>query len=630
MNILSAITDLWLKQVKLCTKAKKRDFDLLADRAWHFYGQTYTPLNLGADEDQSFPEANGGQSRQPTLNKSWEFVALMMPYVHAKVPNRLATPDRPPLPMELAELETKASQEQRAQDKLRAWLLQFWLNHIPTKGYDLSTEIRTALPEALVKGRALLWHELIEGPHELMPASLYGSVDDLLIDADCEQWRDAGFIIRRRKQAVWRIAEEFGLDADKLRGQYTSHMGAAADLVNRRDTPAEDKGDVAEYFEVWSRMGPGHKLVAAPEEMKGQKEAAALNDLGPHVWLAVMPGVEHPLNLKPGSFATAAELKSRTEWPLAFFEDPSNPFPVSRLDFFPCNDSPWATTPLKGGLPWQIFLDSMYHYMKARVRTTCRDIIVCAEAVEESLKEAIESGRDQEIVTVTGTPGEDLSKLIEILTFPPVQRDVWQMMQSGERMFEQATGMTPLMYGSQGEGISRSAEDIRTREGHVTSRPDDMADIVEAWMSAVASKEAQATRLYVPPPYELFGEPRPVDENDTETELGPLSQNWSALVTTDDPAIAASEVSYSVESGSGRRKNKQKQMADVQQLAQTFGPELYQYGVAYGNFGPHRALVEMVGEAYDVPVGRMMLPDVQPEPPEGESKSKSKSKGTSK
>ena len=151
MDIYAAITELWLKQVELCKKAKQRDFGRLADRAWHFYGHTYTPLELDEDEDQTFPEAAGGQNYQPTFNKSWEYVALMLPYVHAKVPHRLATPDRPALPPELASLETKASQEVRGQDQLRAWLMQFWLNYTPTKGYDLSNEIRTALPEALAR-----------------------------------------------------------------------------------------------------------------------------------------------------------------------------------------------------------------------------------------------------------------------------------------------------------------------------------------------------------------------------------------------------------------------------------------------------------------------------------------------
>uniref|UniRef100_A0A6M3IKJ8 Portal protein n=2 Tax=viral metagenome TaxID=1070528 RepID=A0A6M3IKJ8_9ZZZZ len=624
MSLLKSITELWLKQIKLAEETKEKQFGRSARRAWKYLGREYLPLYYEEEVEHEFPHGEAGIGKPVIVGKSAEFVALMLPYIHARVPNRLVVPSRPalpsdiPIPPQLQQIVLGQRAMMDADDRLGAWLMEFWLNYI-TRGEscDLAAESRRCLPEALVKGGGVLWTELTVGAYGLMPASFYDTIDGLLVDPDAEQFRDAAFIIRRRRLSTWRLADRFGYDREELRGQYESGLQRSLN-ASQPQRRASDEGDVCEYYEVWSRMGVGHKLVGASDEMKAGVDA--LDQLGQHVFLAFMRGMDHPLNLPPHVLEAedvAAEVKVRLQWPLAFFEDTNDPWPATVCQFYPNAHDPWAQSPLASGLQCQIFLDKVYYYLMRRVRTSCRDIIVTSKILQAAVKDAMESEADFTIVDVEGAPGEELDRLIKILEFPPVTQDVWTSIQLIERLFERLTGITPLLSGAQPDSTSRSATDARAREGHITSRPDDYADVVEAWQSRIARKEAIATRLYVPPPYELFGEPR-AEEGQPLDQRAFLSEAWTRLVMTDDPVVAASELSYTVEAGSGRRRNKQKQAADAGQMIQLLSQPFLQYGFQTGNMMPFNALVEMVGEASDIPTKRLVLPDVQPPAPEPE------------
>jgi hypothetical protein len=618
MKLLEQICDLWLKQVDLCKKRKWDQFDRTAQKAWGFLGKTYSELYLArGEENDEFPHIKG-PFYKTRLNKSREFVSLMLPYIHQRVPNRLVSPRRPELPQELLqELMMQGVQVAPTttfEERMRAYLMQWWLNYLPGE-YNLNREARTAIQEALVKGRGVVWHEMVEGPYGEIPASYYDSVDNLLIDADCVQMRDAGFIIRRRQRQVYRVAEEYGIDPEKLRGQATSALQQALSAIHEPAYTTNDeskKGDICVYYEVWSRMGVGHRLVGASEEMKEVSDA--LDAIGPYVHLVIAPGVPHPLNLPPdlieGGIISQEEIIKRLEWPIAFFDDAaSNPWPCTVLDFYPNCDNPWASSPLEAGLAMQVFLDHLYSFIMSRVRSTCRDIIVLSKALEEEVKTAIESGVDQVIAQYNGEPGVDLQKLIQIVKFEPVNRDLWQVVSIVERAFEQATGISPLLAGAQPPAVDRSAAATQARESRLSSRPDDFADMVEDWMSRIAAKEAQATRLYVGPDVvaPLFNE----DPAGMETGVSAMTQYWATLVNTDDPAVASAELSYTVESGSGRRKNRQKLVADMTQLSQTLVQPYLQLAMS-GNPGPINALLGLIGEAYEMPVAGLMFPAMQP------------------
>jgi hypothetical protein len=571
---LRAICGVWERQITLCREAKEKQFGKTAKELWGFLGKTYRQLYGGGEEEVPF-----GNARNPyyktRISKSAEAVALLVPWVLSQLPHRNIEPRRPPLPTEIAELLPQAvavREKVDARDQMAAYLLQWFLNYTPTE-YGLKREARTALPEAFVKGRGLLWHEMVESPAGMIPSSQFVSVDDLLIDSDSIKPKDAGFMIRRRRRSVWQVSEEFGIPREELRSVGRSKFQEAIDASSEK----QESKDVCEYYEVYSRVGIGHWLDEGDEQFK--QLSGAMGELGPHLYLVVMPGVQYPLNLRPERISTSGsidEIKKWLNWPIPFYADMAgNPWPCSILDFYPNQSDPWSTSPLQPGLPMQIFLDHLYSFAMGRIRITSRDIWLVAEALAEAAKNAIQQGNDLTLVPVPGEPGLDFEKLFHVVQFPETNEDLFKIGAMVERAYERATGLDPLLYGAEGARQMRSAKEAGIREAHVSSRPDDYADAVEDWMSAAGAKELQATRLMVgvETVAPMFGESLPPEDEPTAV-LGPMSQQWAKLIETDDP------------------------------LGQPL-LELAMQGVP----APFNALVEMMGEAQGIDVNRMMIPE---------------------
>ena len=116
-------------------------------------------------------------------------------------------------------------------------------------------------------------------------------------------------------------------------------------------------------------MGFGDKLVMASEDVKklGPLQQA-MDQVGPYVHFAIMPGLDYPLGMEPEKIEAAATnpeqlgtlLKAMLSWPIKTYENPDNPWPVFCLDFKPNIDNPWAKSILEAGLPCQQFIDEIF------------------------------------------------------------------------------------------------------------------------------------------------------------------------------------------------------------------------------------------------------------------------------
>ncbi len=634
-EMLKSVVSLWTKQIELCKKAKQRHFGDTAEKLWGFLGRSYEQLYLKKTEDQ---DRFADPYYKPRYNLSKQFIDVMIPHVYERKPHRLATPRRPPMPKEILELMPEIEDARFAvdrQDQVRAWLMTWFLNYSSGE-FDLDREALTALPEALVKGRGVLWHELIDAPAGLLPASQFMSVDDLLVDADTIRLHEANFIIRRRDVPTWRLEQQTGIPRAKLRSvaRNRSHQQTAADEATGASAEDRKKGDVCEVWEIFSRMGLGQKFADWPKEKEAEVMGAALDQLGPHVHLLIMPGLEYPLNLSPAKLqsGTTAEMKEMLTWPIEFYEEVHNPWPCSVLDFSLNPDNPWAASPLEAGLPMQIFIDHMYAFLMTRIRATSRTLYIVSESLQEEFKTAMERGLDQEMAFYTGKPGAELDELLYVLKYPEVNLDVWKITDMVERAFQRVTGLEPLLGGAEPDRAFRSATEVNVREAHVTNRPNEMKEAVKSWLSAAAAKESQAARLEVHPDTisRIVGEPPGPSEEDPEAVYGALSKLWLELMYTDDPSEAAADLSFSMEAGVGRRKNKQKQLEDMTQIVQTVGPQMFDYGMVSGDFERHNGIMEMISEALDLSptvAEKLLIPSGKPlTPPETEADKAKKTK----
>jgi hypothetical protein len=627
-ELLASITNLWKTQVALCRNHKWEKFGKTAKKVDQYLGKRYRDLTFEIDEDSmgDFPGAKE-MKYTPVLNKSRQFLDLYLPFVHAAQTHRLVRPRRPQLPPELAQLGLGRPDVEQG-EKIQAFLLEWWLNYLPGE-YDAFTEDREAIHEALTKGRGMVVHEMIPGPYGEIPGSFHLSVDHLLIDADARKFRTAGFIILETWEPCHQVAEDYREDIDKLRGRARTAMNEAVQQAENVEAASDKedapKGDLCRVWRVYSRIGVGHRLVGAGDDPDLQAFGAMLDEMGPHTYLVFTPNVPYPLNLKPDDAQTYGPgpelrdfLREQLSWPIPFFEEPSNPWPVSVLDPYPNPTDAWATSPLEAGLPIQEYLDKAYNWIMGRLRRACRTLNIYSTALEKAIVDAAESAVDLELVPYNGKPGEELATLWATIEFPDITGDAWKVLALLSEEFEKATGMTPLMHGMRDQSAMRSAQEAAIRESHTQSRPQDIAKAVEEWQSRKAAKEAQASRLAVEPTTvaPLFAEPMPepledgtfdVDQDGNWAQMGPLTTYWKQLVTTEDPALAAAEMHYTVEAGSGRRKNRQW----MQEAAQTIMPlvmPLAQQEYVMGNPTKWNALMQMVSDGWEIPMQSMMQP----------------------
>jgi len=480
---------------------------------------------------------------------------------------------------------------------MRSQLMQWLLNYTPDM-FDYRTLARTSVTESLVRGRGIVWHEMERG----LCGSFPDTTDNLLLDPDAESLRTCAYAIRIRRRPAWQVARDFGLDAARLKAAYDSRQNES-----RRETVLDDVGasDCITYYEVYSRMGTGARFLGASEELR--RVAPMLEQAGEHVYLAILPGFGL-LNLPEESLSdatTVEEIQTRLAWPIAFWGDYVDPWPFTCLDYYPHPRRCWPSPPLEPALPLQAFLDYAYSYVMTRLRSTARDLILTNKALEEPVRNAILYGEDQCVVPSESMSSE-IDELVHILKFPPVNRDMYEVLALVERRFREATGLIELAYGNVQRQM-RSASEAQVLQQNMSVRPEDLADCVENWHSRVASKEAIATRLYVDGETfaMLAGERTP----EGAPAPGPLAQAWSALVTTQDPYDAASQMLYTVEAGSGRKKNLAKQQADITEAMNfMFGPSM-QYYQATGDPTLINGLLDEWGESRQADVTRMRLPD---------------------
>lgn len=609
-ELLQRVVTIWERQIELAKKRKEEQFGRTARQLWSFKGKSYRDLYLEGEDQARF-----GDKRSPyykaRINKTAEAIEIFVPFCLSQIPERLVAPDRPPLTPELQTAVPGAAMARQIvdqQDALVAYMLQWFLNYT-AREYDLRREARTALSEAFGKGSGVLWHEMRPSGAGLIPASYYDSIDYYLIDPDAKQTRDADYVIRECQDSAWRLAERTQLPRQMFIGHDRSASQAAADEVEGR---AESSNDIVTYYRIWSRCGIGHWIDSDQEAFKPL--ATALDGLGPYVYLEIMPGERFPLNIRPAQLDgpdAAEELKRRLQWPIRFYADAAdNPWPCTRIDLTPNAENPWATSPLEKGLAIQIFLDHLYTFIMNHVRIGSAKLIFLSKSLPDAVKDALENVRDLLVQVVDGKPGEELEKLIATFSFPELSKDTWQMIPTAERAYENATGLTPLLYGQQGPTQIRTAKESAIREQHASTRPEDYADTTEDWLSKVAAKEGQAARMHagvrvVGP---LFGEPLPpldprTDEPAVDPEtgqllgaFGPMTQAWHDLVMTDDEYAAAAEFSYRVAAGTARRQNRGKLMADFQQMFQVAG-QLAGQMATMGNVDLWNGLMDLWGEA---------------------------------
>jgi hypothetical protein len=247
------------------------------------------------------------------------------------------------------------------------------------------------------------------------------------------------------------------------------------------------------------------------------------------------------------------------------------------------------------------FLQVFMSHLADRAVKSTRDFIAVLTSAGEEIENAIKNGGDLTVIPLTEVH-QDINRVVQFLQQPSINRDAWIIVDRLNQWFERRTGLTELMQGQTGTQ-SRSAADAQIKGSQINVRPDDMQRRVEEWQTEAAKLEKIATRQFI--------EPR-----DVEHLFGPVGAYlWNMHITLTDPEIVVRETDCTIEAGSVRKPNKERDVQNVNSVSQFIGPLLHQIYMQMGNPAPLSWLLNKMAEVYDWDTAGLELPTPQPPQP---------------
>lgn len=638
---LTKVCEAWRKKVKLAIKFKKSHFQDDADLAMKFFCAAKElsehmwgdRIRVGTDDEDETPAPRF----RINVMKVAELVQIVGPSLYHRNPTNIVEPKILDIPVDLLmkivppeviqQAQMQAQMEQRefnpeslfppdpkeAETRITAILLQYVINYLQFEN-DKKTHSRRMIEEALIKGAGCVWteqYEVYEGGPKMI-GSFHDTVDNLIIDPDAQCIDDALWIGRRCVKPLWEVGEKFGIDEEYLKKQYGTHESADSQGTSELDSDGDRKrqigesNDLIEYWEIYSRMGMGHKL----RGLKGLDEAVeeTLDSFGKYTYLAIASKVPFPLNLNPKLFRKAMKDESRQEeafvacsWPIPFWTDGA--WPVTVQAFHEVPNNPWPMAHIKPGLPYLEFITWGMSFLVNRLRTSCRTVVSAMASIEDTELAKITSGKDFEMIKVTGNvvPDGDIRKAVHFVEIPATHVDVWKVLEAAFDLFDKATGLTELMYAA--SGGMRSAKEAGVKQAAMSVRPEDMANSVEDTMSRIARKEAMALRWMW-------------EKEDVQPIIGERGADlWERFVMTGDIDKVAREFNYRIEAGSTRKPNKETRVDQINQALQQWGT-LIQWALQTGNHQLVNSFLKNWCEAMDMESKPFLLPPPPPPPPD--------------
>lgn len=581
---LAPVCEQWRAVIKTAREHKKEKFQDDADLAMRFYSSSHAFQyeNIFAKKARGLQVLGGDDEEgvQPpnfrmTANFTAEAVQLFGPLLYHRNPIRRVKPrELPTIPPELFGGDPMAMMmyqqfemqrvQQRLQDEIVATLVEKVLNYTPNE-LDLKTESGKSIDEAIIKGRGIIKTEMVQPPGSSpMVGSFHRSVDHWLIDPDCENVRDAMWMIEECCAPVWKVEQEYQIEPGTLKGN-TESLNQSALVGNDRMMHKRRKKETVDqivYYKIWSRMGFGGRLKGVVDELKDSLEI-----FGDYVYLVIAEGYPRPLNI-PGELLVApldAEVEqaliNSVSWPIPFYVDQADPWPVSFIDFHDIPKEIWPMSHMAPAMSYQLYLNWLYSMQMDKTYTSHRELYLTDKSNDEEVDEAIKHGGDRTVVKVNRGSGESLKDRVDVLQHPPMHPDMWK---AGDLMlnnFERATGLNEVLRG-QAERQMRSAQEAALYGDMVRIRPDAMKAKTEDAMSKAARKEAFGIR------YLLTGE-------DLTHILGQHgAMLWDQLVMNKDVGYLTREFEYRIEAGSMAKPNTDLELQNSNEAAQFLFPHL--------------------------------------------------------
>lgn len=630
-KILKPVCDAWIGVVEQCVKSKSPFTEVSRMCRKFFSGMS------GFMWDDQFKQKYMGQGAvatpkfKVTLNKAFELVAVVGPYLYWQYPHRSVqayerlplTPDiigdpNDPFVQEMWQvLSAEMAREERIAT-MRNATMERWLNYAQREqpGGGLEVHSQLGITEAMITGRGCLWTEAYRFPGSttLMTGSFFDSTENLFIDPDCVDptLSDAAFIIRRHRDTSWDVEKKFRLKRGSLKGKGTyetgTHQGANKDSDSiKNDRRNGTSNDMVEWFEVFSRCGVGTRLKEGLkwyENTPDNKPPPFDAVVGDYARICVARGCDYPLNAPPERFTSASddEVKQMFDWPIPFWRD--NRWPVSVLDFYRDTSGCWPIAPIAPGLGELICINVLASVITSQTYDNARQVVAYLGSVAQDVEKALRGTTSPAYVKINETTQKNISECIQFLTKPEINGDVWKTIDWLSMVFDKRVGLSELLYAmNPGGAQSRSAEDAKIKQQMVSVRPEDMAKKVAKWQTNAAEAEKIAAGWKL-------------RSSDVAITLGPAAgMVWEKYVENEDPEKIFREMRCTVEADDVKKPNVERDMANAQQFAATVLPILDKHADVTGDTGAVNEMVRKLGESVQMDTTELTMGDRVPMPP---------------
>lgn len=645
---LSILTKAWIEKLHFARKAKK-EFHATAEQCRMFYKNSQKFWSDSRIRGMFIKDDRIAPKFELVSCKAFELVALYGPLIYWRHPQRRVAA-RKPLPVipqlfdpppemlnavpppgvdpnqfqqqhqqQIQQYQMQMTQQTQKQEtdqfelrKVRADLQERVLNWLPTqqKSGGLAAHSQRAVREALVTGRGTLWTSLYKHPgsDQVLTGSFYDSVDNLLIDPDCNKpdLSNAYWIAREIVEPVWVTEQKYGWPKGSLKGNMHSHEAVAEQDPNT-EAFAREQGqtqDMIKYHVIYSKGGVGRRFRQDRNPKAVFEHDKLLNKLdeiaGDHAMLAIAEGVPCPLNL-PGKKLEKMkpeEVREAVKWPIEFWR--TGGWPVKLLDFYEDESSPWPIAPLKPAMGELVFMNIMLSAMAERAWESSRELLGVARENYDNVVQAMGPNGDR--IVKLDNVNKSVNEVLQYLQSPQVNFDVWRMLDRVAENMEERTGINDLMHGKM-TTQDRSAEATATRREQMNLRPDDMSAKVEAWMTETAKDERLS----------LYGH---ISGQNLQRLLQPYgSMLWDKLISTQDFEEFIREMDVTIEAHSARKPNKQREVANIEQMAPVVMPFFGQYAATTGDTRPTMWMLQKMADSLDWDMTGLQIGQMVPPPP---------------
>lgn len=621
---LKPLIDQWMEKIRRAKTAKRREFGEQAEECMRFYDGPHDHVYEKANKIFSaFKVADSGIAPKPTfhvtINKAAEFEQLMAPVILHNYPTPVIRPrDGAQLDaytmstggMPFLQALVPENQGRRVIQDIRARSMEAYLKYCAEEN-DLLTNGRLALTEALIKGRGVVWPEIYQpsGMATKTVGAFYGSVDELLIDPDAKTLMDALWIARERTEPWWLVEERFRVPRGTLR-EYATKESTARQAQLKSDPNSDHKrrtgssADVIHYYEIYSKMGAGGRLAGFD---KIQDVYAEIFDvlLGDNVFLAICEKCPYPLNV-PFDIGKEAltpeveqEILGRFEWPIPYWADG---WPFVPLDIDPHPEKPWPVSRLTKALGELGFMDWTASFLADAMVMVSRQFIAVAKDASEDFKNKVAKGDCFSVIEFERSQNRAINEMVQFLQHPPISPELLRVFQLFSDLFDKRVGLTELVYGQSARQI-RSAAEAASKTDAMSVRPNDLSKKVEAWMKRIYRHMAMAARWHIGP-------------QDIMPVLGGQhAMLWEQFVYSASIEEVTRELDYTIEAGSGRAPNKQREAENMTNAMQIIMPFAAQWAAGTGNTTLINQLFYDWCRANDLDPGRYVVPPIVPQAP---------------